>query len=376
MVDKEYNMGNIGCVSCGMVVKLIRKLEKTIRSRSLYTWYINRKLKHAEIIHLMFNDKFNAPMADLFNNNFDTTKQVILCKRWFSEHPFPSGKNVFCVTSFRNINLAYCDKIIAHSLFDQEVVDIMYDNPQLLQKSHWAIWGGDLYNPPRNKKHDFVRSNFNSYSSIMYVDREYAIEKYAMKGRFYDAPNISDMSTDKLDKLDTRKEQETIKVQINNSADRSTLDMLDSLARFRDMGIKVTTVLSYGDMDIKESIIQKGKELFGSKFEYLDRFLTPNDYLKHLAQIDVLVLNQNRQQGLWNVIAAIYLEKKVFIKSDISSYNCLNNLGINVFNSDDVVEMDIGEFLQNDSKVMSKKSASKYISVAYAITAWREVFSG
>ena len=42
----------------------------------------------------MFNDKFNKPYVDFLNKNFGKNEHLILCKKWFSEHPFPLGENV------------------------------------------------------------------------------------------------------------------------------------------------------------------------------------------------------------------------------------------------------------------------------------------
>jgi dTDP-N-acetylfucosamine:lipid II N-acetylfucosaminyltransferase len=353
-----------------VLLKFAKKLRK-LKCNHFYYWHINKKTRHYKVIHLMFNDKFNQAYVEFLNRNFDINKHGVLCKRWFDKFPFPSGSNVFELSSFKKIDLKSCDKIILHSLFDNEVVDILYENPKLLKKSTWVMWGGDLYNPPRDEKHDFVRKNCKEYVNMM--DKEYAIKKYGMEGAFHDVHYVFPISKSMLDAVETKK-QPKLRIQINNSADISTLAVLDMLSKFKELDIQITTVLSYGDMSQKELIIDKGEEIFGDKFEYLDQFLDPRDYLQHLANIDVLILNQDRQQGFGNTITAIYLGKKVFIKKKVSVYSYLNRNNINVFSSDKITDMSFTTFIQNDSKDINIMNISKYIDEDCLKEAWVQVF--
>ena len=61
-------------------------------------------------------------------------------------------------------------------------VDFFYSHPKLLrEKAYWLIYGGDLYDAPRDEKNDFVRNNFKGY--LTYVDGEYLKEHYRPFGR-------------------------------------------------------------------------------------------------------------------------------------------------------------------------------------------------
>lgn len=55
---------------------------------------IQKRINAARYVHLMFNDKFNKPFVGFLNRHFDPSEHLVLCKRWFSEHPFPTGPNV------------------------------------------------------------------------------------------------------------------------------------------------------------------------------------------------------------------------------------------------------------------------------------------
>ena len=290
---------------------------------------VNKRIKDADVVHIMFNDKFNKPFVDMLNRNFDPSKHLVLCKRWFDSEatPFPEGKNVVEIKKLKNYNLNNAKKIICHSLFDSELVDLLHKTPALLKKSYWAMWGGDLYKAPRDKQNDFVRKNLKGY--INAIDKDYAIDKYGMEGLFFDAQYNFPITKQMLDNS-TKENSDGIKIQINNSCDSSTIEILEMISKFKDENIKVVTILSYGDLSYKEEIISRGRNILGKKFEYVDKMMPPNEYAQHLAQNDILILNQNRQQGLGNILASLYMGQKVFIRKEVSVNGYLNNQDIKI----------------------------------------------
>src|SRR5690606_7080247 len=89
--------------------------------------------------------------------------------------------------------------------------------------------------------------------------------------------------------------------------------------------------LSYGSEDYKNRIIKKGKELFGSRFKPLEDFIPYQEYITFLKNIDILILNHRRQQGMGNTIQALGMGKKVFLNSITPQYHLFKKLGIKVF---------------------------------------------
>lgn len=291
---------------------LIKNIKREIKKRQLVK-SINYVISKYKYIHIMSNDKFIKPFVDFMNNYFGDDEHLFLINDLGIDTkvaPFPSGKNVFEFMKLKGINFGAknIDKLIFHSLFAQDWVDYLYKNKDLLNKSYWVMWGGDLYNPPRDEKNDYVRKNFKGYLND--IDREYALNKYGMPDRFFNVFYNFPISKNMLDS--TRQEpHEYIKIQINNSCNKTTLEALDMLSKFKDENIRVTTILSYGKyMEYKEPIIQKGKEIFGEKFEYVDELMSPSDYANYLAQNDILILNQRQQQAVGNTLATLYLGKE------------------------------------------------------------------
>lgn len=305
-----------------------------------------RRFARCKYVHLMFNDKFTVPFVEFLNRNFDAKDHLVLCKRWFGEHPFPDAPNVIEMKSYAGVDFSRPNirKVICHSLFDAEVVDILYARRDVLsQKAYWSIWGGDLYRAVRDAKNDFVRRNFRG--CIFAPDREFALARYGMRDEFHDIILYAPIERSLLDvaKRETAPPGK-VRVQVNNSCDESTLEMLGSLARFRGR-ITVTTVLSYGDLKWRTAVRDLGRELFGADFEVQDSFLSRPEYARYLASNDILILNQARQQGLGNTGAMLYLGKKVFIRSEISTYRYLRGRGMAVFDSHAVAGMDFSDFI-------------------------------
>lgn len=280
-------------------------------------------------VHLLYHDKFSVPFVEFLNRNFPTDEHLVLSRR-LSSHDFPTGENVLEIRRFKGLDLKSekIEKIICHSLFDTKLVDFLYINKALLKKAYWVMWGGDLYNAPRDEKNDFVRKNLCGY--INKIDMEYALSKYGMKGQFFHCSSM--FPTLKLE-VPKAKAHEGVRVQINNSCDCSTLEMLDVLSKFKDENVVITTVLSYGDMKFRDAIIEKGRSIFGKKFEFLDRYLSSKEYAIWQNSNDVLVLNQRRQQGLGNTLFALKSGKKVYLRSDVSTFKYISENGGCVFDT-------------------------------------------
>ncbi|GAB0172033.1 hypothetical protein NHP164001_00460 [Helicobacter trogontum] len=348
-------------------------LRRSIKKRyqKIIASYALRRYKY---VHLMFNDKFNKPFVDFLNKHFNKKEHLVLCKRSFSEFSFPEGSNVIEVMDYSGLDFSCnnIEKIICHSLFDEELINLLYTKCSLLDKSYWMIWGGDLYGAVRDEKNDFVRKHFRGYLGDL--DKEYALRTYDMQGRFYKAFYLFPISARDLDNV-SKKESDCVTIQVNHSSDMSTLEMLDILGRFKDNNIVIRTVISYGDIQYNDQIVARGKEIFGDKFEYLDTFLNPVQYAQYLAQNDIFILNQADQQGFGNTLASLYCGTKVFIRSQSSVYDYLNNNGCYIYNSEDIANLDFCQFVLNPHSNINKKEVrEKYYNENYIAHLYRELF--
>ena len=351
---------------------IVKKIKRYLEKRRL-----NKRIAQVKHVHLMFNDKFNKPFVDFLNRNFDPKEHLILCKRLFSEFPFPDGENVAEIKSYKGLVFNNSGKVICHSLFDCELVDYLFTHKDVLQqKAYWVIWGGDLYNATEEKseKEYFVKANCKGYISVIDGDCQKASEKYNSTPQTFNACYTAPITKGMLD--NKKEKHDYIRVQINNSCDRTTLEMLDILSRFKTENIKIKTVLSYGEMSAKDEIIQKGERIFGENFEHIDTLLTPEEYATEMARNDILVLNLDRQQGAGNCSASLAVGVKVFVKKEVTMYNYFSSHGIKLFDTRQIERMSFREFASYDKKVKQENIEKALVFFDYSVKRkrWEKVF--
>ncbi|WP_406019901.1 TDP-N-acetylfucosamine:lipid II N-acetylfucosaminyltransferase, partial [Succinivibrio sp.] len=338
-------------------MKFIKRLKNYI-----YIKRLNNLIKSYKYVHIMFNDKFNKPFVDFLNQHFNNDEHLILCKHFFKEFPMPTGKNVIEINSLKGLKFDNCDKLICHSLFDPDLVDYLYNNQNLLkEKAHWVIWGGDLYQAPRDEKSDLVRRLFKGYIACIQGDELLAKEKYNSNANLYYALYQPVITESILNQIHPHK-SDFINIQINNSADVTVIDMLQTLSKFKDKNINIYTILSYGDKDCINEILKTGKSIFKDKFKPIMDFMNPTEFAQHIANLDIVIFNQNRQQGVGNAFLAGYYGKKIYIKKFLTSYKYLTNLGLEIFDTDAIKDLSFNEFVAITQEQISKtkKSAKIY----------------
>lgn len=351
-------------------------LWKNIKKK-INEYKLNRRIAQTKYIHVMFNDKFNKPFVDFLNSNFNSNEHLILLHKFY-DFPSPEGDNVIEVQKMKHIKFdgEKTEKIIFHSLFDPEFVDYLYKHPDILKnKAYWYIWGGDLYNAPQDEKNDFIRKNFKGYIACVKGDEELAAKIYdndavRLYAQYGTALNENDFKTD------TIQQHESLNILINNSSDFTTLEIMDTLEKFSTENIKIYTILSYGQTQFKDKIMEKGRYLFGDKFEGITEYMSKEDYIKFLSSCDVLILNQDRQQGCGNALMMLALGKKVFIKSSVTTFSCLKHWGMEISDTLQLKNMSLEEIkaISDEAIEQNRKSAFIYYSKDAKIKAWKTVF--
>lgn len=236
--------------------------------------------------------------------------------------------------------------------------------------------GGDLYSAPNDEKNYMVRTNIKAI--ITTFDKDEYIQRYGDKKAFdivYGNPVAKYIKS-----MTPHKNGEPWRIMINNSTDETTLEMLDILAKFKNENIKIITNLSYetfGMTNVKQQILEKGKQLFGDKFSPIMNWLSPQKYVKFLSSVDIYISNQNRQQGVGNMSACMLLGKKVFIKSNISTFKRFKKFGITVFDTHKIKNMSFNEFIYEDKSQIEEnaKILTNRLSEQYQIKLWENIFN-
>lgn len=340
---------------------------------------INRHINSDSIVHLMFNDKFLKPYVDFLNKYFNSQKHIILCKRWFDKYPFPEGENVFEIKSFDYIDLMRAKKIICHSVFDHEIIEKFYQEQQLLNKTCCVVWGGDFTSRKKDisqSKDIFVLGNFSQY--IGGIDEPIVRKMYNISDKqifFRSVRYIFPLNKNILDNVAPTKKN-YIQIQLGQSAQESILDSMDLLYKFKDENIMIVVILSYGgDGVLENEIIKKGIALFGDKFKYIDNYMSPEDYAKHIANNNILIINDDHQTAFGNTTAHLYLGKKVFIRSDIPTGDfLLDNYDIHVYPTENINKLSFKEFTENPFAQSNRNNSLSFFDTNCIAKEWQKVF--
>ena len=167
-----------------------------------------------------------------------------------------------------------------------------------------------------------------------------------------------------------------IRIQVNNSCDKSTLEMLDVLSAYKEMPIEVCTIVSYGNLQYKKEILEIGKRIFGSRFLYIDKYMTPDSYAIWMSNINVLVLNQDRQQGLGNSFLALAMGVKLFIKSTVTTYNHFNEKGFVCYDTLSIPRLNFKNFLEYplEKRKKNMERVKTFFSGEDLAKLWKPIF--
>jgi dTDP-N-acetylfucosamine:lipid II N-acetylfucosaminyltransferase len=142
-------------------------------------------------------------------------------------------------------------------------------------------------------------------------------------------------------------------ILIGNSGTPSNehIEALSWLAHLAEHPIKIVVPLNYGgDPEYIETVVNHGKSLFAGKFIAITDMLDKRDYDKLLASVDVCVFGHHRQQGLYVVYSVFTRQKKMYIRSNTSSYEGLKANGFVVFPSENIANQGFDEFVRIDAK--------------------------
>ncbi len=336
-------------------------------------------------IHIMHNEKFIVPYIEFIKDNFN-----------FKEHEFylidgkkfriPLYKNIFIYKSDKNINLFITiiklwiflyqilkkeKKIYFHGLFDKRIILFLFIFRNFLKKSHWIIWGGDLYcyKDRKNKLinriwysiENYVKSNFYGYVTHVQGDYELIKEWYGTKGKYYNCFIYPSNLYKEFLISELRKEY--IYIQIGNSADPSNnhFDILRKLEKYKLKNIKIYCPLSYGDMEYAKKVIKEGEKIFKDNFIPLSEFMEYDKYLEFLSKIDIAIFAHDRQQAVGNITSLLSMKKTVYLKGSVTTYKMLKDLGIKVkdFNKFENLEKFNDDILEKNKEIIKERFSEK-----------------
>lgn len=320
-----------------------------------------------KFLHVMHNDKFNKAYIEFINKEFilkehmflflggENSKRIEIPKLENIEVGLECRKKIkrlFNWTYLFQKNVYSVKKIYLHGLFNPVVILLLFFQPWLLKKCNWIIWGGDLYSYKtpkltlKSKTYEFMRDfcikRFRGLITQIKGDYELAQKWYGAQGKYYYSFWYPSNLYKEFDVSQVKKDKNKIYIQVGNSADSSNnhIEILDKLKQYKDENIEIICPVSYGDKIHAQKVKEYGENVFREKFIALIEFLEFDKYLEILGKIDIAIFNHDRQQAVGNITTLLGLGKKVYIRSDITTWNFLEDLGIKVWAFEKGISLD------------------------------------
>lgn len=359
-----------------------------------------------KILHIFPASTFLGPFVDFINSNFPLEEHVFCVLGDNSKYADLSKySNVISVLKsegrVRNARrlislIRSSEKTIVHGMFSSKLVVllniILIFHPGLKRKLFWDIWGGDLYNdllmPNRSTKarvRNLLKKRVvRSCTGILGQPGDYRIATKVFGASsknfyvFYPQPVKFLERKGQISDLLELREDVSKTVLLGNSASLTNehFEAIDKLAlisgRFR-----VLCPLSYGDMEYAKKVSDYGVRKLGERFIPVMEFMTPDKYCSLLSQVDVAVMNHKRQQAFGNIYILLSMGKKIYIRSEISTYEWLNDhLGVKLFdvsNLDNITESELFHFSETLSEANSQ-IITEFYSEENCVQLWNKVF--
>ncbi len=328
------------------------------------------------ILHIFVADKFVQPFISYVNDTFDpkTHQYFVINKK--NKFSFTPSSNLIVRTKMNLktfielwAQFRKADKVILHGLFWNSIVLLLALNAKDLKKCFWGIWGGDLYKYyDRNnglklklwhQVRKFVISRLGHFITYLPEDYHLAQEWYGAKGKLHECITYLSNVYSPIEHIEAEKTSSKKSILIGNSATAANRheDAFKKLLKFKGQ-IKLIVPLSYGNEKYGKKIVELGQEMYGDDFMPLTTFMPIRDYYKLLAEVDTVVFNHDRQQGMGNIIQVLGLGKKLFLDTSTPQYKLFQRQGVQVF---DVNNIDL-EPLNQKIKQANQEKIARYFS--------------
>ncbi len=347
-------------------------------------------------LHIVMDHYYSIHFIKFINEKFEPRNHFFLyliLTRNFKNENLKNYSNIFYlnlskIPPLRMFSKSYIqaiklikksDHVIIHGLNSDNALLTIFGKKK--QKStSWITWGSDIYhNIPiklydirteiyLNKNKTYLVKNylskfiqtvlltFKKYFIkkldyiVNYSEREYLLIRkffttnarhikefnYPHSSDFNDATSIVDVNIEKYYYKNKYKKL----ILIGNSAHPTNnhVDMFYILKEIEDQDFGIICPLSYnGPKSYIDYVILTGNELFGDRFIPILEFVSFNVYLNILKQVDIVIWNHNRPQGLGNLRILFKFEKKIYMKKNIL-YKDLIDWGFEILSYEDLLE--------------------------------------
>ncbi|WP_027397422.1 TDP-N-acetylfucosamine:lipid II N-acetylfucosaminyltransferase [Anaerovibrio lipolyticus] len=382
----RQQIGNLGLNIISLYEE--NKLQEQVLVLDEYQKIRNNNFNGA-VLHILTNDKFTNGYIDFMQKDLQGYNHIFFVYR-NSFRKSAKKKQVYEIINMREfLNhklvldlLQPVKKIILSGIFDTDMI-LLYP-PKLLKKTYMQFWGGDFYvfryDANKRKILKTFSTAIDSCAGVLNLIHEDSLAIKAILGlettKFYEVPMPSHYNF--IDeKYKYEKQKGDITITLGNSATqennhREAFALLKHLVREK---VRICVPLSYGEEHYRLEVIQCGKEILGDIFYPMCKFIPFGQYLQYLANCDVGIYNNDRQQALGNIIALLYFGRKVYIRQNTSMASFFKRIGIKTYDVIKLSRESIEEilFLPDDVKKRNMDIIKAYYSNATIAKKWKLV---
>lgn len=325
---------------------------------------VEGKAMRKKIVHLITNDKFTVAYINFMKIYMKEYSHIFLVSRWSCSKEdlndnnlvdlsniirYESGKQLAFGSKIRKL-LKEADKIIVSGIFGLEQL-IFYWPTSIYKKMYLHYWGGDFYqmrkSPSRNLLDLFQRYQLKycfekSYGAIFLIDGEY--EKYReitgiiKENNFIASMPYDTYKTFPFEKYREKNRNACLRIVVGNSAnlDNQHTYVFELLRHLKNEDIEIYCPLSYGDDAYGKNIEKIGRDILGEKFHPIFDWMKKEDYYRFLATCDIGIFGNDRQQGMGNIGALLYMGRKIYLKKGTSMYENYKKMGFSCYDIEEL----------------------------------------
>lgn len=304
--------------------------------------------------------------------------------------------------------LKACDIIIWHGLYigyGQPVLSLkelafLCLFPKFLDKIAWVGWGIDLYQWEKktynyftiknifinciNKLSYRTRLKINYFISIFPPDAESFKDQFGQKNNalIFDGTYSNPYFITNIEESKPlyRKKYPTVplRIMLGHSANEYNdhYYLLDLLAKYRYENIKIYLPLSTGpNRKYAKEVENYGKKLYGNKMVAINNKMPLKKYLEFLWYMDIAIFNIKNQAAVGNLMNLFYMRKKIFLPRDGLMYKFFKSKDIEVFDTNDIVNMKFIEFSSTTLKPKPPEYILERVDYEKNCKKWEKIFN-
>lgn len=288
--------------------------------------------RKGKFLHFCFNHVYGKTLSDLveYTNEYSDQEHWLYLEKRNAIDRYNAGIRLNPHSTFfdytkhmetiidrsRDENV---DGIFIHGLFFDWQKELIR---QIADEKHigWVIWGGDLYDPIKDKKpmnetfqyidsiHSIVDGDVELFNA-MYGERPNYVFGYPYPGLYGELPEV-------------KAEEKKAQIVLGNSGEISNnhIEILKVLAGKTDIhNFDLILPVSYNFLPEYEVALNRWVKKLGleKRVHFVKRFIAPDEYLQIISRSQMLITAHHRQQAVGNLLASLYSGNNTFLREQI-----------------------------------------------------------